>query len=81
MNNTPLESKLKAAFQFGLRLPDGVDTPSLEFAKSAGWDSIGHLQLIAAIEKEFDIMISTRDVLSMNSYKEAVNIVKKYVHD
>lgn len=78
MNNT-LEPGLMRAFRFALRLPENTDYKGLEFAKSAGWDSIAHLLLISSIEREFDIMISTTDVLAMSSFPKAVDIVKKYV--
>lgn len=73
-----LTTKLQLAFQKGLHLPSNTNFESLEFAKSAGWDSIAHLQLIAAIEEQFDIMIETADLLAMSSYLKAIDIVSKY---
>ncbi len=78
MDQTLLESKLKKAFDLSLHLKDPTDYLSLQFAKSANWDSITHLQLITAIENEFDIMLETQDVLDMNSFSSALTIVKKY---
>ncbi len=79
MNNASnLESKLQQAFQRSLNLSTGTEYNTLEFAKSSGWDSIAHLQLIAAIEEEFSIMIDTNDMLAMSSYPKAVEIVRKY---
>ena len=45
---------------------------------SAGWDSVGHMGLIAAIEEAFDIMIETDDVIDMSSYPKAKEIISKY---
>jgi acyl carrier protein len=35
------------------------------------------MQLISAIENEFDIMLDTDDVIGMSSFTEAVRIVRK----
>jgi acyl carrier protein len=78
MNVSTLELKLQHAFQLGLDLPLDTHYMGLEFAKSAHWDSVAHLQLIAAIEDAFGIMMDTNDVLAMNSYAKAIEIVRKY---
>lgn len=78
MAESDLETKLQHAFHSGLKLPNDIDYQKLEFAKTSQWDSIAHLQLIAAIESEFGIMISTNDMLAMSSFTKAIEIVKKY---
>ena len=79
MDASTLESKLQLAFNEGLNLPAGTDYPSLQFAKSLGWDSVAHLRLIAAIENTFGIMMSTQEILGLNSYPKAIETVRKYV--
>jgi len=37
------------------------------FADISGWDSIAHVNLINALEAEFDTKFSVRDVMKMNS--------------
>ena len=73
-----IDLRLQKAFQKGLHLPENTDCSAMEFAKSAGWDSIAHLQLIAAIEEEFDVMVETADMLAMSSYSKAKEMVHKY---
>ena len=73
----PFDSKLQHAFQVGLHISQNTDYESLRFANSPEWDSIAHMQLITAIEEEFGIMIDTNDMLAMNSYPKAKEIVKK----
>lgn len=79
MDTTTLESKLQHAFKEGLSLSPDTEFHTLQFAKSTGWDSVAHLRLIAMIEEEFSLMMSTQDILGMNSYTKAVEIVRKYV--
>jgi acyl carrier protein len=71
--------KLKAAFGRALPIaPDG-DFEDLQYAVADGWDSVAHMQLIAEIEHEFDIMLSTEDVVGMSSFGKAREIVARYV--
>lgn len=42
------------------------------------WDSVGHMQLIAALEDAFDIMIDTDDIIDLSSYEKGKEIVAKY---
>lgn len=42
------------------------------------WDSIGHMQMIAAIEDRFDIMMETDDIIDFSSYTKGMEILAKY---
>ena len=44
----------------------------------AEWDSIIHIQLIAAMENSFDIMLEVDDILEFNSYNNGKMILAKY---
>lgn len=53
----------------------------LETTKMGGtpdWDSVGHMELITALEDTFDIMFETEDILRFTSYVEGIEILKKY---
>ena len=50
----------------------------LEYQGIAAWDSVGHMQLIAALEEAFDIMFDTDDIIDLNSYKVGKNMLAKY---
>ena len=42
------------------------------------WDSIGHMQMIAAIEEKFDIMMETDDIIDFSSYTKGMELLAKY---
>lgn len=42
------------------------------------WDSIGHMEMIAAIEEAFDITMETDDIINFSSYKKGFEILAKY---
>jgi len=41
------------------------------------WDSVGHMNLIAALEEAFDIMMDTDDIIDLSSYKKGKEILTK----
>ena len=62
--------KLKKAFSESLELSSEIINDDLSYG-SENWDSIAHLALVASIETEFDIMLSSDDVIDMSSFKKA----------
>ena len=45
------------------------------------WDSVTHIQLMVAIEKEFNIRISTGEVASLANVGELVRLVERHLKD
>jgi len=72
------EEKLKLVFSTVLEIPEGEITDDLSYQKAKGWDSIGHMAIIAGLDKTFDIAIDMDDVIAMSSYGLARDIMKKY---
>jgi len=72
------EEKLRAAFVKAFGLPQTVDVTKLAYGVDERWDSIAHMQLVAAIESAFDIMLDVDDVIALSSYTKAIEIIAKY---
>ena len=71
------EEKLIKAFNESLMIP--IDKVNTDLSYGAlNWDSIGHMTLIAAIEEEFSIMISTEDVIDLSSFSRSKEILTTY---
>jgi len=51
---------------------------SLIYQSVPGWDSVGHMGLIAALEEKFDIMFDTDDIIDFSSYDKGKELLKKY---
>ena len=47
----------------------------LEYQQIASWDSVGHMELVAAIEDAFDIMMDTDDIIDFSSYEKGKEIL------
>lgn len=52
--------------------------PGLNYQDIEGWDSVGHMQLIAELEDAFDIMMETDDIIDFSSYEKGQEILAKY---
>ncbi len=50
----------------------------LVFQSISNWDSVGHMQLIAALEDAFDIMFDTDDIIDLSSYNVGKEMLRKY---
>jgi acyl carrier protein len=55
---------------------DQLDT--LRYRSISGWDSVGHMALIASLEEAFDIMFDSNDIIDFSSYETGKQILKKY---
>lgn len=51
---------------------------TLEYQSVEGWDSVGHMNLMAELEDEFDIMLDTDDIIDFSSYSKGKTILAKY---
>jgi acyl carrier protein len=73
MSRSPLET----AFITALGLPEHTDLSRLEFGKTPKWDSVAQIQLAAAIETAFDIILEGDDIVAMTSYHAASDLLEK----
>ena len=49
----------------------------LEYQGIPDWDSVGHMELVAAIEETFDIMMDTDDIIDFNSFEKGKELLSK----
>ena len=68
--------RLTNAFVVALGLPPDYDVTRLEYRSIAQWDSLAHLNLVTAIEDEFDVMLDVDNVLGLHSFTAAVDMLK-----
>lgn len=59
-------------------LAEGFDENEVKMNSTADWDSVGHMELITALEDNFDIMFEMEDILELDSYVKGIDILKKY---
>lgn len=73
--------RLHGVFTDTLRDEDGESPPdvvALKRGHSPAWDSVSHMQLVAALEEAFDVQLDVDDVIDMDSYQRAVTILRRH---
>ena len=60
--------RLHAAFRLALALADDTELDGVAYGRTEGWDSVGHMELVVAIEGAFGISVDGDDVLEMSDY-------------
>ena len=73
-----MEERVFTVFADVLELSADADKSTLVYNESKGWDSLGHMRIIAGVEEDFDCMLETGDILDMSSFEKAVSIMEKY---
>jgi acyl carrier protein len=71
-------TRLQQVFTAALELAPDVDHSGLAYRETPQWDSVAHLQLVIALEAEFDVMLETDDVLSLSSFGDATTILGRH---
>lgn len=54
------------------------EAKTLTYRSIEAWDSVGHMQLIPALEEAFDIMMDTDDIIDLSSFEKGKEILAKY---
>ena len=57
------------------------DTEHAVFKETKGWDSVGHVNLMNAIEEAFDVSLEPDDILDFKSFAIGKEILGKYEVD
>lgn len=77
MNKNEIIARLNEVFRdvFG---DDSINvTPNTTSADIEDWDSIEHINLIAAVEEEFDMRFKMREVSGMKNVGEMIQIISE----
>lgn len=70
--------KYQQCFCEAFSMSPGFDVNTVKLNETPDWDSVGHMNLISAIEDAFDIMLDTDDILKLTTYLEGIEILRKY---
>ena len=66
--------KYNQAFKEMLNVTDEM-LPGLSYQGIKEWDSIGHMELIGALEEAFEIEMETDDIVDFSSYEKGKEIL------
>ena len=74
----PDTEALDSAVRTALDLPDDADLSDIEYGRTQLWDSVGHMQLVTAIEVTFGITIDAEDVVEMSDYPAIRRVLRDH---
>ncbi|MBQ6385755.1 MAG: acyl carrier protein [Lachnospiraceae bacterium] len=72
------EEKYKKIFETTFDVDGSALGEQFTFQDTANWDSLVHLDLIASLEDEFDVMFEPEDIMHFGSYENGKRILRGY---
>ena len=75
MDNKFVRDKLEILFKNTFNIKD-EDISKASQNNLKNWDSVNHMNLILAIEKEFDITLDNNDVVKLSDFKSCFQLIK-----
>ena len=75
MNNLFVRNKIETLFKNTFNIKD-EDISKASQNNLKNWDSVNHMNLILAIEKEFDITLDNNDVVKLSDFKSCFQLIK-----
>ena len=73
---SPHAARLRALIVEVLRLGGDDFDPDLDMAATSTWDSLSHMELIAAIEDEFKVDLTADDIVEMTSVANIGSVLR-----
>lgn len=75
-----MESKIKEIFSDVFLIEINSISPEMSQNDLTEWDSIGHLNLVTALEEEFNITFTEENILEMLNFQLVCLIVEEVVN-
>ena len=79
MERSEILAKVEEIFREELELDDLILTDETTAEDVEGWDSLSHIQLVAAMEEAFGIEFSSREILSWDNVGDLIDSIQKKV--
>ncbi len=72
-----IDERLKKAILNALDLDDWELSDDTTASEVPGWDSLSHVRVISAVESEYKIRFSTKEVIRLRSVGDLQNLVNQ----
>ena len=80
MTNKLTIEQIFKTFRNALDLDEKIDlTPESAFEEVPGWDSLGHMRVIAELESDFDIEFEIEEIIDQNTIKKIYELVQSKI--
>ena len=81
MDRAEIEARVKQAVARALKRQEEDISSDANFVFDLGADSMESLQLVAALDEEFDIEMAEDDALNVQTVSDAVDFIKKMLDE
>ncbi len=81
MDKAEIETRVKKAVARALKRQEEDISSDANFVFDLGADSMESLQLVAALDEEFDIEMAEDDALNVQTVSDAVDFIKKMLDE
>lgn len=75
MSESPHIDRVNAIFRVVFNDPEIEAHPEMVATDVPAWNSLRHMEMIAAVEKEFGIKFKLRDLRRLNNVGDMLNII------
>ncbi|MEO5347528.1 MAG: acyl carrier protein [Magnetococcus sp. YQC-9] len=75
----PILQRLEPLMRTIFQDPHLVVTPSLTMIEVPTWDSIGHMNLIGAVEESFGFRFELEELVEIDSVTALIDIIQKHL--
>lgn len=75
----PISERLKSVILKELDLDAFEMTPETTADQVPGWDSLSHVRILAAVEREYGVRFSTMEVLRLNAVGDLQALIDRRV--
>ena len=79
MNRKDILNQVQDVFRDELELEDLVLTDETTADDVEEWDSLSHIQLVVALEKDFGIKFTSREILSWDNVGDLVECIERKI--
>lgn len=79
MTNEQIDEKLKQIVIETLKIPEADYSDDLAAGDHPQWDSIGHVNLLMAVEQGFEVAFDVTDAIDIESIADLQDMVRKYL--
>lgn len=79
MDRKEIKNKVQAIFRDVLDNDNIVLNPNESADDIDDYDSLAHIQIVDAIQKEFMIRLKSKDILSWDTFGEMLDCIEKYL--
>lgn len=70
-----IDQRLHSLLAEMLDMPETQITPDTNRTSTEAWDSLNHLQLITALEKEFEIKLTMQEIADVNTVEDLQRLI------